>query len=116
MQIVYCQQRKHWVVVSNIACRKNEIQIFDSVFTSTDAETHKIIVNLFQTTKNPKLTCAKIQRQIGANDCGLFAIAVATSIAFCLNPVGVHFRQREKRHHLLDCFEKGQMTPFPTVS
>ena len=103
--------------MSNIACRKNEIQIFDSVFTSTDAETRKIIVNLFQTTKNPKLTCAKIQRQIGANDWGLFAIAVATSIAFCLNPVECTLsRQREKRHHPLDCVEKGQMTPFPTVS
>ena len=51
MQIVYCQQRQHWIVVSNIACSKNEIKIFDSVFTSTDAETCKIIVNLFQTTK-----------------------------------------------------------------
>ena len=103
-------------MVSNIACSKNEIQIFDSVFTSTDAETRKMIVNLFQTTKNSKFTCAKIQRQIGANDCGLFAIAVATSIAFGLDSVGIHFQQREMRHHLLHCFEKEQMTPFPTVS
>ena len=102
--------------MSNIACSKNEIKIFDSVFTSTDAETHKIIVNLLQMTKNPKFTCAKIQRQIGTNDCGLFAIAVATSIAFGLNPVGVHFQQREMRHHLLGCFQKGQRTLFPTIS
>ena len=52
---------------------------------------------------------------MGTNDCGLFAIAVTTSIAFDLDPVGVHFQQREMRHHLLGCFQKGQMTPFPTV-
>ena len=83
-------------MVSNIARRKNEIQILDSVFTSADAETCRIIVNLFQTTKNPKLTCANIQRQISANVCGLFAKAVATSVAFCLNPVGVQFRQKKE--------------------
>ena len=116
MHIVYCLQSKHCIVVSNIACHKNELQILDSVFTSADAETCKIIVNISQTTKNPKLTCVNIQRPISANVCGLFAIAVAPSVAFCLNPVGVHFRQKEKRHNLLDCFEKGQMTPFPTVS
>ena len=73
--------------MSNIACSKNEIKLLDFVFPSTDAETRKIIVNLFQITKNPKFTCAKIQWLIGTNNCGLFAIAVDTCIAFGLNPV-----------------------------
>ena len=60
-------------MVSNIACGRNEIKIFDSVFSSSDAEARRIILNFFQTTKNPKFTCARIQKLMSTNDCGLFA-------------------------------------------
>ena len=53
------------------------------------------------------------QKQQGFRDCGLFAIANATSLCFGDDPTFLEFEQNEMRQHLLDCIEKGQMTPFP---
>ena len=49
--------------------------------------------------------------QAGGTDCGVFAIAVATALAF-----GCHgcfsFHQTSMRDHLKECIEKTQLTPF----
>ena len=41
-----------------------------------------------------------IQKQEGGADCGVFAIAVATAIAFGFDPTTLRFSQREMRGHL----------------
>ena len=56
---------------------------------------------------------AKFQKQIGTNDCGAFAIAAATAIAFGINPSSAHFQQKKMQSHILACFEKQELTPFP---
>ena len=53
------------------------------------------------------------QKQQGFRDCGLFAIANATSLCFGDDPTFLEFEKNEMRQHMLDCIEKGQMTPFP---
>jgi len=116
LQIIFCSSRRHWIVASTIACVKNEVKIYDSLFSATDAETRRTIYNLFQIGKKPKIVFAKYQRQIGTEDCGAFAIAVATAIAFGINPSSVYFQQEKMRSHLLACFEKQELTPFPTLN
>ena len=54
-----------------------------------------------------------VQQQQGGADCGLFAIANATSICFGLDPVHVTYQQCNMRDHLLKCIEANQLTPFP---
>ena len=68
---------------------------------------------LFTTHKQITLSFRDVQRQVGSSDCGLFAIAFATAIAFGLDPGGILFDQQKLRQHLLDCFEKRGMTMFP---
>lgn len=53
-----------------------------------------------------------VTKQEGLSDCGVFAIATATSLAFGRRPV--HFKQSTMREHLLKCFEAGSMQPFET--
>ena len=58
---------------------------------------------------------ANVNRQSGAKDCGLFAIAYVTSLAFQQNPSLCVFEQNKMRQHLKMCFEKGKLVPFPVI-
>ena len=44
------------------------------------------------------------QKQKGATDCGVFAIAFATAIAFGINPSKLKLKQEAMRAHLVYCF------------
>lgn len=53
--------------------------------------------------------------QGGTYDCGVFAIAFATSIAHGIDPVKSYYDQKKMRRHLYDCLTAGKLTPFPTL-
>ena len=110
-QIIH-SRGNHWIVASTLRCSKSEVQIFDSLHTSVGTDTKNVISNIFQTDEEPELIMAETSKQNGVNDCGLFAIATATALAFDLNPV--KFGQSNMRAHLLKCFEGRKITPFPT--
>ena len=44
------------------------------------------------------------QKQVGAQDCGLFAVAIATAILFGKD-TPAQFNQKIMRDYLLECFE-----------
>jgi len=53
------------------------------------------------------------RKQKGGKDCGVFAIAIATAIVSGLNPSRQNFKQEAMKGHLVDCFNKEVLTPFP---
>ena len=112
VQIIHNSRRHHWLVATTKNCTRNEVKIYDSLYKSPDAEVRRIIKNLFQTTSNPSFIMLKMQKQEGNHDCGVFAIAVATSLAHSTDPV--HFQQDQMRSHLHRCFENNKLTLFPS--
>ena len=112
VQIIHTRGN-HWIVASNLRNSNCEIQIFDSLYTSVHKDTQKVVLNLFETSGEVTLKMAEMSKQEGMHDCGVFAIAAATALAFGVNPV--QLRQSNMREHLLKCFEDGAMTLFPTV-
>ena len=54
-----------------------------------------------------------VQQQHGTLDCGLFAIAFAVEVCLGNNVEVVSFKQKKMRSHLIDCLNKGIMSPFP---
>jgi len=38
LQVVHCSARHHWILASNIDCKKGVVNIYDSLFTSLDEE------------------------------------------------------------------------------
>ena len=56
----------------------------------------------------------KTQSQIGSSDCGVFAIAFATDLAFGLNPASHYYEQDKLRPHFIECLKNQQMTLFPS--
>jgi len=50
-----------------------------------------------------------------SNNCGLFAVAVATAILSGQDPSSMMVKEEEMRPHLCECFEKQLLTMFPCV-
>ena len=115
VQIIHCKSRHHWVVASTVHCNTGEVKVYDSLFMYSDKEMEKVIFNHFQWNSTKmviKFTCC--QKQVGGTDCGLFAIAFATAIAFSKLPNKLKLVQQDLRSHLVSCFNKGRMSLFPS--
>ena len=56
-----------------------------------------------------------VQQQQGTRDCGLFAIAFALHSALGQDVLSLEFDQSAMRNHLIKCFSKKLLTPFPTL-
>ena len=54
-------------------------------------------------------------QQIGGSDCGLFSLAVATSLCFEQDPSSVEYDQSQLRPHLTSCFLRKSMSVFPLI-
>ena len=115
IQIIYCQGRHHWITVTTVNCKAGEVKVFDLAFSFCDRETIRVINNFFTTDSmhTPTLTMGRCQKQKGGKDCRLFSIAFATALAFRSHPSKLKFDQSMMRQHLVNCFNKEYMIPFP---
>lgn len=115
LQIVHCKERHHWITVTTIGCDEGIVKVFDSVYCTLDDSSTTIILNMFQNkTKQPlKIKVIRPQKQIGEKDCGMFAIAFATSLAFDHKAARLKYDQNKMRRHLANCFEGKKLTVFP---
>ena len=109
LQIIHCCGN-HWIVASRVGCTKGTVNIYDSLYTSLDEPTKLLVSAMFQSNIQ---YIQPLQKQIGVTDCGLFAIAVITAIAYGTDPSQLQFKQEEMRKHLLTCFNNEYLTPFP---
>ena len=82
------------------------------MYSTVNENTKKVILNLFDESKT-SIVPISVQRQAGGNDCGLFAIANATSVLFGGDVAKLRFKQHEMRTHLYDCFVANALMPFP---
>ena len=106
--------KHHWVTVSNINCNDEEIHVYDCASGSPTSSLLNQIASIVYTPKDIiKLTYVDVQMQQGCDDCGLFAIAFATSLARGEQPGSFFYQQKAMRKHLVDCFEKQNITAFP---
>ena len=53
--------------------------------------------------------------QTNGNDCGLYAIANETALAFGRDPLKEQYIPSKLREHLIQCLENKEMRPFPTA-
>ena len=76
--------------------------MYDSVYTSITKDTKAVISNLYGPTVSPRLI--NISKQKGGADCGLFAIAIATTLAPRFDPTEISFQQSNLHEHLGELF------------
>ena len=116
LQIILSRKRHHWLLVSTMG---RSVRVLDSFFPDL-AEDCKIQIaelcaGLADNQENIKVTIEKSQHQMNGIDCGLYAIANATELAFNSNVdfATVSYDRKQLRSHLAQCFEQGRLTPFP---
>ena len=113
LQIIFCNERKHWVVATTMSCINGEVKVYDSVFQYLNQSSLKCIEKLFeQDNISPRIKMSQCRRQKGSKDCGVYAIAFATAIAFGQNPSRQNFKQKEMRVHLVNCFNNNKISVF----
>ena len=92
----------------------NKIRYYDSSYTELLYKTENIISKLIPAKPEIEVEVMKLTRQMGSNDCGLYAIAVAVALAYELDPTTFIFEQNELRSHLANCFVNQHLTQFLT--
>ena len=103
LQIIH-SRNNHWIVCSTINSLPWQVDIYDTLFKSLDHNTTTVVHNLFGDELEANMV--PIQKQVGGLDCGPFAIAIATSLAFDVPPQNRQFNQQVMRQHIVDCFQK----------
>jgi hypothetical protein len=114
LQIFHCYGN-HWICASTIGCEEGIVNIYDSLYSSVSGTTQSSIDRIFSLTDIIYIV-PSIKKQNGAKDCGLFAIAVSTYLAFGRDPNAItshHFEQSRLRSHLLSCIQQNYMSEFP---
>ena len=110
VQILHCRGN-HWSVVTSIGCPAGVVKVYDSLYTSVDQVTLRLISTLFGSDTQVKVEVGP--KQLGVKDCGLFAIATATLLASGGDPTSVTFNQLAMRQHLMKSFDDSCLKPFP---
>ena len=103
----------HWIVATTVQCNPGEVRVFDSVYASLDDGTHETVERMFGGhTGFLRVTTMNVPKQQGGKDCGVFAIAVCTCLAFGGDPSKMVICQAGMRDHLLKCFEEKLLSLF----
>lgn len=101
------------------ASEPRTVNVYDSLFSELDQVSTSLILRIFHTRNNDvmkvSIAMKKLQRQSGSADCGLFAIAVMTSLAHKEDPSIVTYDQSKMRQHLVDCFSNKFLMLFPKL-
>ena len=63
-----------------------------------------------------KIISKPVQQHLNRFDCGVYAIAYTTDIAFDRDPASLSYDRQEMRKHLLWCLQRGDSEPFPNSS
>ena len=114
IQIAYCTRRHHWMIVTTVNCKQGEIKVLDSVFFNCDKEILQATYKLYKhISENLNIKICRYQKQAGGTDCGLFSIVFAVALVHGMNPGQLKFCQDKMRSHLVECFNKQVLVPFP---
>ena len=107
----------HWMTISTVGCTTGSVKVYDSMHLKLSPRTKKLVADLMMTRdKAIVVTYSNVQWQSGGSDCGLFALAFATSLCEGHDPATILYDQPRMRDHLLSCIIAGKITTFPQRS
>ena len=110
LQVIH-SRGDHWIVATTVGSSIDDVVlVYDSLYTSIDKATTETICNVFSESTTVELMPS--QKQKGGADC---AIAMATGIAFGVDPTALRFSQTRMRDHLAKCFNNKVLSLFPVI-
>ena len=104
----------HWVTISNIGEEPGVVNLYDSLQLKPNVETLNQIAQFSKSSCDTlKVKVQNVHIQENSNDCGILAIAFATSLLSGQDPTTVKYFNI--RNHLMKCIKTGNMSQFPTT-
>ena len=105
--------RNHWVCVA-VNDSKDVISLYDSLYTNIPLTlVDCVIVFIHSSAQVLTFRNLQMQKQTNSSDCGVFAIATATSLCHGEDPTTVVWDTSKMRNHLMKCLLSNKMELFP---
>jgi hypothetical protein len=109
---IFNANANHWLTISNLNCN-NVWNVYDSL-----SYQNELLINFFQVIlpneEKVSVSFENVQQQVGGNDCGLFALAFATSLCYKDVPSLIFYDQISLRNHYVKCIEDNEIQRFPS--
>ena len=108
----------HWLTVSNINCMEKTVKVYDSASYTVicHMKMEMVVASLVSTSAdNLRVLFPNVSLQTNGYDCGLYAIANATTLAYGIDPSTQVYILRMVREHLFKCLEQKHLEPFPII-
>ncbi len=105
----------HWVCISNIGCPPGVIRLYDSLNGGAvqPAIRKQLAAIVYEQDPEIRVEIEPVQKQTNSTDCGVYAIAFATSLLYGHDPADVNYDVEKLRYHLFECLRDERLTPFP---
>ena len=103
----------HWICATTIGTSGKRVLVYDSGYTRWDESTLSLLKKQFCCSPSSVNVLKHVQKQQGGKECGLYAIANATSIAYGKDPLKMKYNELLMREHLIQCFSKNDLELFP---
>ena len=110
----------HWITVSNIDVGQDTavadiVFVYDSLLSpKMNLKTKKQVCSLAKpSSRTITFDIVNVMGQTNSYDCGLFALANATELAYENDPARSYWETATMKNHLISCFEMVLCTNFP---
>ena len=104
----------HWLTST---CARGVVKVYDSLWkTDISPSVHLQLGAIYrEKAKHGSLNVdiCHVEHQTGSSDCGLYAVAYATNLAYGNDPSKISYSSDELRPHFIKCLENTKLTPFP---
>ena len=98
----------HWLTISNINCMENTIKGHDSAYSDLPHEEELTIASLVAVTADkPQFIFPNVALQTNGYDCGLYAVANATALAYGGDPNNTGVYPKAVENHLYNVWKTG---------
>ena len=89
--------------------------VYDSAYTRWSDKAVSCVRKQFRCSPSNITIQKNVQKQQGGSECGLYAIANATSLAYGKDPVSMTYIESTMREHLLHCLFEMKLELFPSA-
>lgn len=103
----------HWICISSKGCSPGFVHLFDSLYNDVIQREVEEQTKDMLGGKHVDLVYVPVQQQTNGSDCGVFAVAFATCLAFGENPSHMTFDVPKMRPHLAACLKHKKISLFP---
>ena len=98
----------HWVCVGSVGCEDGTVNLYDSLYHNIiHSEVEDKVRNLVGHANFTGIQVVPVQQQQNGSDCGVFAAAFATCLAYGIPPQTVQFDVHKMRTHLYHSLKNG---------